>query len=234
MHLGNGSDGYLTLRNIEKLRRIRSRLAEGGTIVLQSCSTARGEGFEGNMANAFSEIFSQAEHVFAPRVPAGSRVIFDANNQVSGIKYENNEAGVVSSINLRTHETNLTERGYDAVAGKKIAEQIIETIDQQNLDFIISSDGDSRLSGEDLKNQAMTEGDRAMNVQEKGGIDLTPANMNLQTQNTGEGIKFRLDPAMLKQLQNAPGFVPVIINIQPMTDLREFLGLNDSSALKAG
>jgi len=73
--------------------------------------------------------------------------------------------------------------------------------------------------------------DRAM--QKKGGIDLTPAHMNLQTkidssaapQNDNEGIKFHLDPAMLEQLQNAPGFVPVIINIQPMTDLRQFLGI---------
>ena len=67
---------------------------------------------------------------------------------------------------------------------------------------------------------------------ETGGIDLTPANMNLQTQNAGGEIKFYLDPAMLTQLQNAPGFVPVIINIQPMTDLRQFLGLNYSKISK--
>jgi len=58
---------------------------------------------------------------------------------------------------------------------------------------------------------------------ETGGIDLTPANKVLQTQNAGEGIKFHLDPPMLQQLQNAPGFVPVIINIQPMRDLKGFL-----------
>ncbi|MBF0571075.1 MAG: hypothetical protein HQL12_04320 [Candidatus Omnitrophica bacterium] len=68
--------------------------------------------------------------------------------------------------------------------------------------------------------------DSAMLKIEKGGIDLTAANMNLQTQNNGGEIKFHLDPAMLRQLQNAPGFVPVIINIQPMMDLRQFLGLN--------
>jgi hypothetical protein len=74
----------------------------------------------------------------------------------------------------------------------------------------------------------------------KGGIDLNPANMNLQTKmdsrfrGNDKGIKFHLTPAMLAQLQKAPGFVPVIINIQPMNDLRKFLGLNDSSALKAG
>ena len=38
------------------------------------------------------------------------------------------------------------------------------------------------------------------------------------------------DPAMLEQLRNAPGFVPVIINIQPMTDLRMFLGLADNQS----
>jgi len=63
-------------------------------------------------------------------------------------------------------------------------------------------------------------------INETGGIDLTPANMNLQTQNAGEGIKFHMDPAQLAQLQNAPGFVPVIISIKPMTDLALFLGLN--------
>jgi len=66
-----------------------------------------------------------------------------------------------------------------------------------------------------------------------GGIDLTPANMHLQTQHAGEGIKFHLDPAMLEQLRNAPGFVPVIIDIQPLKSLPEFLGLNQESAVPA-
>ena len=66
-----------------------------------------------------------------------------------------------------------------------------------------------------------------------GGIDLTPANMNLQTQNNNGEIKFHLDPAMLKQLQNAPGFVPVIINIQPLKSLQEFLGLNQNTSFRS-
>jgi hypothetical protein len=70
--------------------------------------------------------------------------------------------------------------------------------------------------------------DRAM-VVKNGGIDLTPANMNLRIQNGGAGIKFYLDPAMLQRLQNAPGFVPVIVNVQPMTDLRQFLGIQEIS-----
>ena len=50
-------------------------------------------------------------------------------------------------------------------------------------------------------------------------------------QNDDGGIKFNIDPAMLQQsfghtqdeLQNAPGFVPIIINIQPLNNLPEFL-----------
>ena len=56
-----------------------------------------------------------------------------------------------------------------------------------------------------------------------GGIDLTINNLNLQTQNAGEGIKFYLKPAMFQQFQNSPGFVPVIVDIQPMSDLKSFL-----------
>ena len=64
-------------------------------------------------------------------------------------------------------------------------------------------------------------------LERNGGIDFTTRNINIQIQNGGGGIKFHLDAAMLKQLQNASGFVPVIINIQPMKDLSRFLGLND-------
>jgi len=58
-----------------------------------------------------------------------------------------------------------------------------------------------------------------------GGIDLNTLDKKLQTQNSNGEIKFYVDPAMLQQLQNAPGFVPIIINIQPMTDLKAFLGV---------
>ena len=56
--------------------------------------------------------------------------------------------------------------------------------------------------------------------------------MNLQTQNAVEGIKFHMDPAMLAQLQNASGFVPVIINIQPLKNLSAFLGINNQPQLQ--
>jgi hypothetical protein len=65
-----------------------------------------------------------------------------------------------------------------------------------------------------------------------GGIDLTPANNVLQTQNVGQSIKFHIDPAQLAQLQNALGFVPVIINIQPLKSLSDFLGINNQPQLQ--
>ena len=62
-----------------------------------------------------------------------------------------------------------------------------------------------------------------------GGIDLTPANSVLKTQNEGEGIKFNLDPAMLEHLRNAPGFVPENIRITPLKSLSEFLGIQTAN-----
>jgi hypothetical protein len=74
------------------------------------------------------------------------------------------------------------------------------------------------------------EKDRAMKsvASRNGGIDLTPANINLQTQNKGDEIKFHLDSAMLKQLQNAPGFTVGSITIQPLKSLPEFLEMNQN------
>ena len=61
----------------------------------------------------------------------------------------------------------------------------------------------------------------------QGGVDLISLGTNLQVKNNDGGFKIHTDPAMLEQLRNVPGFTPVIINIQPMTSLRLFLGLNE-------
>jgi len=65
--------------------------------------------------------------------------------------------------------------------------------------------------------------DEALTGQAKGGIDLNAGTMDLDVRSNGEGIALRMDPARLKQLQQAPGFVPVIINIAPVADLKAFL-----------
>ena len=66
----------------------------------------------------------------------------------------------------------------------------------------------------------------AMRSSKNGGIDLTSANNVQQFQNSNGEIKFHLDPVMLKNFQNAQGFEPVIINIAPVGNLREFLGVS--------
>ncbi len=60
-------------------------------------------------------------------------------------------------------------------------------------------------------------------LKDTGGIDLTKTNMYLQTKDENGKISFHLDPAMMEALKNAPGFVPVIISIEPMKDLELFL-----------
>lgn len=65
--------------------------------------------------------------------------------------------------------------------------------------------------------------DKAM----KGGIDFNTEKMILETQNRGESIRFHIDPVMLKELQNSKGFSPTIVAIQPLNNLKLFLGLSD-------
>jgi len=66
----------------------------------------------------------------------------------------------------------------------------------------------------------------AMRINVKGGIDFTPTNKILQTQSSGEAIKFHLDSAQLAQLQNAPGFTVGDITIKPLKSVVAFLGLD--------
>ena len=79
-----------------------------------------------------------------------------------------------------------------------------------------------------VKEILITDRAQVVNTNTEGGIDFKPDKIDnaFVAQNNGTGeIKFNIDPAMLQKLQNAPGFVPVIINIQSMTDLRLFLGV---------
>ncbi len=74
-------------------------------------------------------------------------------------------------------------------------------------------------------------------AQSPGGIDFNAdkvdsaftVKMDSRLRGNDKGIQFHIDPAMLEQLQNARGFMPVIINIQPMPDIRKFLGLSQQS-----
>ncbi len=70
----------------------------------------------------------------------------------------------------------------------------------------------------------------------KGGFDFT-FDKSLTVQNNGQGIKCNIsarggsafggDSAQLRELQNATGFVPVIVDIRPMFNIRSFLGIDN-------
>ena len=60
-------------------------------------------------------------------------------------------------------------------------------------------------------------------AQAPGGIDLNRIDRTLSADINGEAIKFHIDPVLFEQYRSSPGFVPVIVNIQPMNDLPAFL-----------
>ncbi|MDE2222180.1 MAG: hypothetical protein KGK03_03815, partial [Candidatus Omnitrophica bacterium] len=81
-----------------------------------------------------------------------------------------------------------------------------------------------------VEDAAMRSGPGHVQDNNLGGIDLTRSQMNLQVAHSAGQIQFRLDQAMVHQLKNVSGFRPVIINIQPMDDLRRFLGFADNQS----
>ncbi len=63
------------------------------------------------------------------------------------------------------------------------------------------------------------------NAMAPGGIDLDPARMDMATQDSGEEPGFKIDPAMLRQIQDAAGVTPVIVGIDPLDSLPRFMGV---------
>ncbi|MBF0490736.1 MAG: hypothetical protein HQL15_09025, partial [Candidatus Omnitrophica bacterium] len=110
----------------------------------------------------------------------------------------------------------LVENDYIIFAGKKFKDLLLASI----LENTISPGGVLENSIDEPQQQKK---------KELGGIDFNSEKMNLETRNQGGEIKFNLDSAQLAQLQNAPGFTPVIINIQPITDLPMFLGISEKT-----
>ena len=52
-----------------------------------------------------------------------------------------------------------------------------------------------------------------------GGIDMNAANLNLQLKRDGKGVPLPLAQQDMSQLSRIPGFMPVIIEIKPVTSL---------------
>ncbi|MDP8211820.1 MAG: NUDIX domain-containing protein [Candidatus Zapsychrus exili] len=80
---------------------------------------------------------------------------------------------------------------------------------------------------ETIKQKAV-QSDNALMAEEVGGIDFNTS--ELEIKEMGEKIEFDVN-IDIKALENATGFVPVIINITPITNLPMFLGLNNKEKL---
>ncbi len=69
-------------------------------------------------------------------------------------------------------------------------------------------------------------GDNAlMDKQDVGGIDLDPTLLNLQIKRDGKGIPLPVNQQAIENI-NINGFVPVIINVTPVINLPQLIGLN--------
>ena len=62
-----------------------------------------------------------------------------------------------------------------------------------------------------------------------GGIDLNPALLDLQIKRDANGVPLPLPMQPIERM-NIEGFIPVIINITPVTNLPLLLGLADDAA----
>jgi CheY-like chemotaxis protein len=66
---------------------------------------------------------------------------------------------------------------------------------------------------------------------DKGGIDLTREQMSFDVKSAGHGVQFNFDPATVERFEKAIGFMPVIMDMYPMTiPLPTFLGLSDNTS----
>jgi len=157
---------------------------------------------------------------------------------------------LLNSLAQNASLAGITTIGLSALKTNQIARKAYEVMGFHHL----TNDNDSRRFFLDFEGQTddvlRATQDLVMLDNTPGGIDLTASKLNVEIKNeiaspsarndrdkrdgndTAEGIKFHLDPAMLQQLQNAPGVFPEIINIQPLPageagirDLRLFLGV---------
>ena len=125
-------------------------------------------------------------------------------------------------------ESNSDHRGYGKALVRAFVQRYndhelrvyLTNLSDQWVNFIKGLGFDPEKKGSSLYIRHVR--DHAQMSDRRGGIDLT-SDKALSVQNNGQGIKFHIDSAQRAQLQDASGFVPVIINIQPMTDLRQFL-----------
>ena len=105
--------------------------------------------------------------------------------------------------------------------------------DQPGTGASVTSDVAMIGTGHEDKAAISTGDDRKRTANKQGGIDLTPANLDLQIQ--GEGVNFlpQFDPAQIEQM-NIEGLSPLILKIIPMTNVPVFMGVGLTENKPAG
>jgi hypothetical protein len=71
------------------------------------------------------------------------------------------------------------------------------------------------------------------NVNNVGGIDFTDYEKSLIIEDESPNLPVMIFPPLQEQLKNVPGFVPVIINIEPLYSVPAFLGMEQAPAAPA-
>ncbi len=63
-----------------------------------------------------------------------------------------------------------------------------------------------------------------------GGIDLNAALLDMKVEKSGSGVKVTVDPKLIEQIkmQGVDGFMPVIINMMPVTSVLPTMGLSEA------
>jgi len=141
-----------------------------------------------------------------------------------------NKRAIAQAINRMKNITNIEQVVDQLGFSWSTAEFVINKLkyNQAHLGYLADSywqfltETDGGFSQLDASDSSPRFRDQAMKTgrTDTGGIDLTAVPMSAGHEGM---IKFKLDPVLLQQLQSASGFVPVIVNILPMTDLRQFL-----------
>ncbi len=145
---------------------------------------------------------------------------------------------------MEFHELNEKERQYVADQITKLPPQSLIMFTQGTMDSLNIKSVKETLDRKNIRVDTLTppassrhlivgpSGDQAMRAAtlsqkdispKDGGIDLSLLSKQWQAHVQGPAIAFHLDPAMLQQLQNAPGFVPVIVKSRPVADIQKFL-----------
>ncbi len=98
--------------------------------------------------------------------------------------------------------------------------------------YILSAGrGDYFVRASDLESLEALTGDRAQTIESTGGIALDPAMLNLEIRRDGKGVMLPMSDQPIEQFMKAPGFQPMIIDIQGI-NLPATLGVNQEKLKK--